>query len=103
MAKNTKKVTYYEFYTVRRHYQTARGETTMDHMEPIAVFDDKDLAEAYISAREANPNKFAEVKKETYTIESAWTDIEPVESNYNLPFNPTYTLVEGVAVEAKQE
>lgn len=103
MAKNTRQVTQYEVYTVRRHYQTLRGEQQMDHMEPVAVFDDKELAEAYIDAAEKNPSKLAEVKKQTYSISENWQEVEPTEKGFSLPFNPTYEAVDSVETEAKAQ
>jgi hypothetical protein len=99
MAKNTRKVTHYETYEVRRHWSTKRkGASDLVRMTPVAVFDDKALAETYIKELKANPNKDKNVTKETFEIMPNWNELEPKAENFSLPFNVKYTAL--VSTEA---
>lgn len=101
MAKNTRNVKQHEVYILRRHWSTKRaGGSDLRQMQEVAIFDDRDVAEAYLKKCDANPAKEKKVIKETWEVVPQWVELAPEESNYSLPFNPKYQEPEA-PVEAK--
>lgn len=92
MAKNTKQVSHYEIYTLRKLYKTMRGEQEVSNMVEVAIFDDSELAEAYKTKCEDNPSKEAGVKSQSYEIQSSWVENEPSAELFSKPFNPEWKV-----------
>lgn len=95
MAKETRKVTQYKYLTISYLHVAKDG---VKHLVGVGVFDDMDLARAYVD--EANKTV---AKQNTWTIDmGSWTEVKPEESNFNLPFNPVFNLEEHKAELAKR-
>ena len=88
MTKETRQVTQYKFFTVIKNYSKKRGYKEISYREPIAIFDDNELAGEYIV--NLNHELIGKDETITYEIDSNWTEVEPTKDNFNLPFNPEY-------------
>lgn len=81
MAIKTRKLTQwlvYELVEVRIYAADANGNKRTDYI-PVAIFDDKDKLNAYLQLFSAS---------DEHSVREEWVSIEPVESNFSLPFNP---------------
>lgn len=94
MSKNTRDVKHYEVYTLRKNTVRLEGENNIERSEEISIFDDIELAEAYMSKLQEGvelalkkDKKLVSLSYETYP---RWVESEPNADMFNLPFNPVH-------------
>jgi len=93
MAKETRDITQYKFYTLI-HKVTDRESQRVTH-EPVAIFDDIDLVPAYVEAQGwTHDAEWNDAQGFDSYLQSEWTAVEPVVGNFNLPFNPVAEATE---------
>lgn len=88
MAKETKDIKHYRLYTLYANVVVVVGkkdgkEVTRTDREPFALFDDKDLLDAYTK------NSEYKLKGQTsWEVGADWIDYEPTADRFGLPLNP---------------
>lgn len=94
MAKQTRDITQYKFFTLI-HKVTDQDSKRVTH-EPVAIFDDIEIAQAYVIAKEWSYDEatWDDVEGFDAYVQSEWTAVEPVADNFNLPFNPVVEATE---------
>lgn len=84
MAKKTRSIKQYASYELvilKEGAPNNVGDPKISWV-PTAVFDDETKLNAYV--------KDAGLKKKEYEVRENWSDKEPVEGGFSLPFNPKY-------------
>lgn len=80
MAKETRQVTQYKLMTLVKINLIPRKDLSPTREEaPIAVFDDRELCDAYATA----------MGGESYVREE-WRELLPTADQFSLPFNPEF-------------
>lgn len=87
MAKETRNVKQYKIFELTQVVigeKRGNEQPPLESYVPIAIFDDQELLNAYLTARYEHEPAFKS------SIREEWREIEPTANGFSLPFNPTF-------------